>query len=97
MRDQCTEALMMNFIDVPIILYKILSFSSLNIYIYSIIILSLILHNQIERALLDKQTEKEYAGILGYPAFHKAAAEFALTKEERVVKENMVCVTINKN
>ena len=65
--------------------------SSLNIYI--IIILSL----QIERALLDKQTEKEYAGILGYPAFHKAAAEFALTKEERVVKENMVCVTINKN
>lgn len=44
---------------------------------------------EIERALLDKQTEKEYAGILGYPAFHKAAAEFALTKEERVVKENM--------
>ena len=45
---------------------------------------------QIEQAILDNQSEKEYAGILGYPAFHKAAAEFALTKDERVIKENLV-------
>ena len=45
---------------------------------------------QIERAHLEKHNEKEYAGILGYPAFHKAAIEFALTKEERHVKENLV-------
>lgn len=45
---------------------------------------------QIEQDILNKQGEKEYAGILGYPAFHKAAAEFALTKEERVIKENLV-------
>jgi aspartate aminotransferase len=44
---------------------------------------------QIERDNLDRYKEKEYAGILGYPSFHKAAIEFALTPEEKHVKENL--------
>ncbi|XP_019855412.1 PREDICTED: aspartate aminotransferase, mitochondrial-like [Amphimedon queenslandica] len=44
---------------------------------------------QIERDNLDKYKEKEYAGILGYPSFHRAAIEFALTPQEKHVKENL--------
>ena len=47
---------------------------------------------QVEQELQDKQLDKEYAGIMGYPAFHKAATEFALTKDSSYVKENMVSV-----
>ena len=45
---------------------------------------------KIERDNLENFEEKEYAGILGYPAFHKAATEFALSAEEKHVKENLV-------
>lgn len=38
-----------------------------------------------------KQSDKEYAGIMGYPAFRKAATEFALTKDSPVVQNEMVC------
>ena len=49
---------------------------------------------QIEQDILNSQSEKEYAGILGYPSFHKAAAEFALTKDSQVIKENRVIAWI---
>ena len=48
------------------------------------------MHLQIERDNLEKYKEKEYAGILGYPAFHRAAIEFALTPQEKHVKDNLV-------
>ena len=48
------------------------------------------IHLQIERDNLEKYKEKEYAGILGYPAFHRAAIEFALTPQEKHVKDNLV-------
>ena len=48
------------------------------------------MHFQIERDNLENYKEKEYAGILGYPAFHRAAIEFALTPQEKHVKDNLV-------
>ena len=37
-----------------------------------------------------KQLDKEYAGIMGYPAFRKAATEFALTEDNPVVQNELV-------
>ena len=48
------------------------------------------MHLQIERDNLEKYKEKEYAGILWYLAFHRAAIEFALTPQEKHVKDNLV-------
>ena len=45
---------------------------------------------QVEQALQGNALDKEYAGIMGYPAFQKAATEFALTSDNSLVKSGMV-------
>lgn len=39
---------------------------------------------------MSKQSEKEYAGIMGYPDFRKAATKFALTEGSPVVQNELV-------
>ena len=53
---------------------------------------------QVERLIDTKDLNKEYAGITGVPEFVKASVEFALTKDNQVVKNNhvSVCVVVMK-
>lgn len=44
---------------------------------------------KVEQDLMSKQSDKEYAGIMGYPAFRKAATEFALTKDSPVIQNEL--------
>ena len=49
---------------------------------------------QVERLIDTKDLNKEYAGITGVPEFVKASVEFALTKDNQVVKNNHVSVCV---
>ncbi|CAO3650943.1 unnamed protein product [Cunninghamella blakesleeana] len=46
-----------------------------------------------EAILLEKNLDKEYAGITGVPAFTKAAAELAYGEDNTVLSENRVAIT----
>ena len=50
---------------------------------------------QVEQALQGNALDKEYAGIMGYPAFQKAATEFALTSDNSQAKSGMVLVYVS--
>ena len=43
-----------------------------------------------ERELVDKQLDKEYAGIMGNLKFRNVATELVLGAESRIVKDGLV-------
>ena len=46
--------------------------------------------SQVEKLLYEKNLDKEYAGIMGYESFRKAAIELALGKEDVNIKNKLV-------
>ncbi len=50
----------------------------------------LLCQSQVEKVLLDKKLDKEYAGIMGDPKFRKVATELALGVDSKALLDNRV-------